>query len=167
MLYAAPRPKKAKKPSTGADAQQPKPRARSIASGAAPGDSEKDYIVSKLIRERRIALNGCHSIAADASSTSASADATRSTAASLVALVITTNLGRLLRFLVDWALVRCGHCTTALRARHGGGGQGARGGLGDRRCVGLGRCTHERRAASSRPPHSGPCRVLTDLFKDG
>ena len=50
--------------------------------------------------------------------------------------------------------------------RHGGSRQGARGGLGDRRCVGWGRCTHERRAASSRPPHSGPCRVLTDLFKD-
>ena len=44
--------KKTKKPSNGADAQQPKPRARSIASGAAPGDSEKDYIVFKLIRER-------------------------------------------------------------------------------------------------------------------
>jgi hypothetical protein len=51
----------------GADAQQPKPRARSIASGAAPGDSEKDYIVFKLIRERRFTLDGCHSIAADAS----------------------------------------------------------------------------------------------------
>ena len=67
MLYAAPASKKTKKTSNGADAQQPKPRARSIASEAAPGDSEKDYIVFKLIRERRVALNGCHSIAADAS----------------------------------------------------------------------------------------------------
>jgi hypothetical protein len=65
MLYAAPRPKKQQ--IVGADAQQPKPRARSIPSEAAPGDSEKDYIVFKLIRERHFALNGCHSIAADAS----------------------------------------------------------------------------------------------------